>query len=451
MPGRAAVLDKRGAPVHMAAMTPEPASAPGGARAAMPAAAHTALGRQARILAGCRLIVPPGQRLGPLWIEAQQLMRRVAAVPPADSQVPILTPFAPLRVLADEGASAALLTAPQDVLAQLRAGRGLVVFDGSNEGRPLLRPHVAHMHAALAASGIAPGRAAWVQQNRCLAAAYAAHCAAEGLAPMRVVVAHSHAAGLWARLMGGRAQESWPFGFAIQHDGPRPSRWVCLNYNLRPHRALLVAWLRERPEPGFLSFSVTRETHGRTGAARLLAGAAELAPADPDGARAAVARLLESGLHQGSDIDGFGHPNERIYSLPLDAVAGAELFIVTETEMLGTGLLRWTEKTLKAISSGLPFIVFGNHGVVAALAGLGFDMLGDIVDHGYDAEPNPACRFAAARAAVARFLARPPGFTAHELKRLRAASAHNRGVFADALLRDALLDPVDAILSAAAG
>lgn len=432
-----------------AAMTADPASPRD--VAGLPATVAAALRRQGEALARFRLDVPPGHRLGPLWHEALQLMKRLPAVAPQEPRRPILAPFAPLGVLGDGAAAAGLLAAPEATLAEIRAGRGLVMVDCANEGRPLIGRHMENLHAAIDGAGVPPGRVLWVQQNRALVPAYEAACAARGRAPMRVVVAHSHAAGLWSRLMLGRARTNWRFGFAVAHDGPRRHRWVCLNYNLRPHRALLVAWLVERPEPGFLSFSATRETHGRSATARLLSGAAELDRADPDGARASVARLLESGLHHGSDIDGFGHPSERIYSLPAGEVAAAELFIVTETEMLGPGLLRWTEKTLKALGSGLPFVVFGNPGVVGALAGLGFDMLGDIVDHGYDSEPEPARRFAAARAAVARFLARPPGFSAPEMARLRDAAAHNRGVFARVLLQDALLDPLDAILAAAQG
>jgi hypothetical protein len=149
-------------------------------------------------------------------------------------------------------------------------------------------------------------------------------------------------------------------------------------------------------------------------------------------------------------VDGFAHPNERIYSLPVEAVAAAELFVVTETEMDGRGLVRWTEKTLKALASGLPFVVFGNAGAVRALRGLGFDLLDDLVDHAYDAQPDPARRFAAAEAAVMRFLARPPGFTAAEHARLCEAAAQNESVFRSRLIADAAFAPVARILDLAA-
>ncbi|HWT09722.1 MAG TPA: hypothetical protein VN329_11190, partial [Roseomonas sp.] len=139
-------------------------------------------------------------------------------------------------------------------------------------------------------------------------------------------------------------------------------------------------------------------------------------------------------------------PQERVFSLPEAEIADAELFIVTETEMAGAGLARWTEKTLKALASGLPFIVFGNQGTIAGLEALGFDLLRDLVDHGYDRLGDPAARFGAARGAVARFLDRPAGFSPAEMARLRDASARNQEVFAREMLRVSMLDPLDAVM-----
>jgi hypothetical protein len=196
---------------------------------------------------------------------------------------------------------------------------------------------------------------------------------------------------------------------------------------------------------------VTRETHGRSEDRRLVEGAAALDPADAEGARVAVRRLLEERVHCGSDLDDHAHPSERIYSLPVAEVAASEIFVVTETEMDGRGLVRWTEKTMKALATGLPFVVFGNAGVIAELRALGFDTLDDLVDHAYDAEAEPARRFVAARDALARFLARPPGFTPAEQARLVDAARHNGRVFTERLIEDVMLAPMARILAIAAG
>jgi hypothetical protein len=129
--------------------------------------------------------------------------------------------------------------------------------------------------------------------------------------------------------------------------------------------------------------------------------------------------------------------------VPPAAFRESELYVVTETEMSGPGLRRFTEKTLKAIVAGLPFVVFGNQGTVAALRRTGFDTLDDLVDHArYDDLADPAERLAGAWEAVERFLARPPGFTPAEMERLGAAARHNAAVFQTQLALDWILRPI---------
>jgi hypothetical protein len=429
----------------------------GGALPAAPAGeagrVDTAFARLASALDRAQLVAPDALRLGPTVREALHVLGRaprVASRPQDPARVPILAPFAKLGLFQDIDTAAALLDAPPEVLDALRAGRGLVMIDSGNEGRALNPQHLATLHGLFERHGIPAGRVVWVQQNRSLAERYAAHCAQHGLAPMRIETAHSHAAGLWRRLVQRRGEAThWRLGFAARSGPERRHRWVCLNYKLRPARALVVARLLGSGAPGYLSFSVTRQTPGRRTDRQLLDGAAALWPQDPDGARAEVAGLLAGAVHHGSDLDGFAHPAERIYSLPVEAVAAAELFVVTETEMEGPGLQRLTEKTLKALGSGLPFVVFGNAGVIGGLRDLGFDVFDDLLDHGYDALADPAARFAAAEAATMRFLARPPGFTPGEQARLLAAAAQNEAVFRSRLIEDALLEPMARILALA--
>ncbi|MBW6399629.1 hypothetical protein KPL78_17350 [Roseomonas sp. HJA6] len=395
------------------------------------------LTRRLDALARIGLVAPEGLGPGPFFRAL-----RPPRGPAANHATLIVTPGAPLGLLnRPEEAASRLLDLPAAVLERLRAGAGIVAFDGASEGRPLVATHVAALHGALDRAGIPPHRAAWLQQNRALGPRYAAFCVERGLAPMHIVTTDSYGFLLWDRLFG-RLRPPWGWGFALT-EAPRRHRWICLNYVLRPHRALIADWLMARPEPGHLSLSTQREAMDAAARARFLADAERLEA----GSTGRVAALLGSGLHLGGDTDGFGHPQERVMSLPVPELAAAELFIVTETEMSGGGLLRWTEKTLKAIACGLPFIVFGNPQTVAGLEALGFDLLRDLIDHGYDAEPNPARRFAAAQASVARFLARPAGFTPREMERLRVASAHNREVFAREILRVSALDPLDRLFA----
>lgn len=400
---------------------------------------NAALAARLAALARCSLVAPQDLGLG-------HFFRTLQPLPPPHGE---LRPDAP--VVAAPGFLLSLLNRPEEatprllnlapaVLDRLRAGDGIVVFDGASEGRPMVAAHALSLHGALAHAGIPPDRAAWLQQNRELAGPYATFCARRGWVPMRILTADSYGLALWERLFG-RRRSPWGWGFALA-EAPRRHRWVCLNYMLRPHRALLALWLMARPEPGLLSLSTRRETLTADRRTYFLESVERLEA----GSTARVAALLDSGLHLGGDTDGFAHPQERVMSLPVAEVAAAELFIVTETEMAVPGLARWTEKTLKALATGLPLIVFGNRHTVSGLEALGFDLLRDLVDHAYDSEDDPARRYALARDSVARFLARPPGFTATEMDRLRSASEHNRSVFAREILRVSALEPLDAVL-----
>lgn len=410
------------------------------------AASHpSALAERVAALARHELVAPEDPGLGPLFRALRAWWPPDAAVRPGAT--PIAAPSALLHLLnSPEDAAARLLALPRATLDRLRGGVGVVAFDGASEGRGPVARHTLSLHGALDAAGIAPGRAIWLQQNRRLATSYGTFCAQHGLAPMRIATADSYGFALWDRLFG-RRRSAWRWGFALEGDSARRHRWICLNYMLRPHRALLALWLMRRPEPGFLSLSTRREPIDAPWRARFLKGVSALMPQAPEAAMAEAGALLDSGLHLGADTDGFAHPHDRVFSLPQAEVAAAELFIVTETEMAAPGLARWTEKTLKALASGLPFIVFGNQATIGGLEALGFDLLRDLVDHRYDAQADPALRFAAARGAVARFLARPPGFTPAEMGRLRQAAAHNRAIFAREMPRVTMIAPLDAVLA----
>lgn len=406
-------------------------------------------------LARCEIVAPEGIRHGLLIGQLRQMIDRNVAPGPRDGPL-ILSPFAHLARLLDPAEALAMLSpAPPEALDRIRAGQGQLVLDGASEGRAFRGEEAAILHAALEAAGIPAERTVWVQQNRALGPDYRAWSVARGVASMRIVTGDAYALGLWHRLFApeikplpGEPPPRWPFGFALASDRPRRNRWICLNYVVRAHRAVLAAWLLAREEPGHLTFSVKRIEEDEAARRRFARDATWLARVEP-GLSPRVEALLASGMDRTGDTEAFAHSHWRVHSLPMEEVAASELFIVTETEMVWPNLHRWTEKTLKALASGLPFIVFGNHGTVAGLAELGFDTLPDLVDHGYDAEPAPDRRFAAALGSVARFLGRAPGFTPAEMARLRLAARHNREVFARQILRVAALDPIDEILAAA--
>jgi hypothetical protein len=151
---------------------------------------------------------------------------------------------------------------------------------------------------------------------------------------------------------------------------------------------------------------------------------------DPN--QAGVRQLYADRFEARGDLDTVpaGH---NVYQMPEDALCGSELFLVTETEMAGPTLSRFTEKTLKAVIAGIPFVVFGNVNTIAALREVGFDPFDGVVDHRYDAIADPAERFEAAWAEAARLLDTGPGLVERHRARIDAANRHNAAVFRDRL------------------
>lgn len=340
-----------------------------------------------------------------------------------------------------------LAALPPEELEGLRRGRHLLLLDWSHEGRPYRQGVLDPVHAALAAHGIPPAVVALASQNLALAEPYRRAAARAGVEPIGVLAAHAHLTEYFARLFLAPADAqravNHRFGFALDGPAARPSRVVCLNYHLRPARALVVARLLLRGVPGRISFSAGRSRNpARRGA--FWRGLEELSrPGESASNRVLVTPLLDQGVELEIDAGAFERANSGVFMVPPAAFRESELYVVTETEMSGPGLRRFTEKTLKAIVAGLPFVVFGNQGTVAALRRTGFDTLDDLVDHArYDDLADPAERLAGAWEAVERFLARPPGFTPAEMERLGAAARHNAAVFQTQLALDWILRPI---------
>jgi hypothetical protein len=335
-------------------------------------------------------------------------------------------------------------------------GKVLMVFDMSSEGRTFEtsgRPWVNFLYHTLQELKIPAERAVWIQSNANFPADCLNYIANQGQIPIRLPIGNTWVPLMFAMAMNATSppqRASYEFGFALQKSGLRKYRYICLNYLLRGHRLLLAAKLRTLKISGYLTISAIRSTYTHTSHDALKN---EIRVLSQHSEVLSNISLAESLLNEKIDLCGDlpeGTPLvERILSLPVEEVSNSELFIVTESEMLGPDMSRFTEKILKAIVSGLPFIVFGNAGTIGMFRALGFDVLDDIIDHSYDNEPDPARRFILAWDSVQSFMERPQGFTEIELIRLRHANEVNRFAFASRLLPEFSLNPVLDILGMA--
>lgn len=83
-----------------------------------------------------------------------------------------------------------------------------------------------------------------------------------------------------------------------------------------------------------------------------------------------------------------------IYGLPAGPAAASFLHIVTESDYLPWSD-RFTEKLLKPVVAGRPFLVFGPPGVLKMFRSMGFQTFADIFDESYDQIENPEQRLVA--------------------------------------------------------
>jgi hypothetical protein len=111
-----------------------------------------------------------------------------------------------------------------------------------------------------------------------------------------------------------------------------------------------------------------------------------------------------------------------VYGLPTGPAAASFLHLVTESDYEPWSD-RFTEKLLKPVAAGRPFLAFGPTGVLASFRSVGFRTFGDVFDESYDQVADPDRRLAALMRPLGDLLRRDH----RALLRQRAeACAHNQ-------------------------
>jgi hypothetical protein len=95
--------------------------------------------------------------------------------------------------------------------------------------------------------------------------------------------------------------------------------------------------------------------------------------------------------------------NQLATKIVLEHYLNTHLSVINET---GTdnSAKRLTEKTLKPLALGHPFVIVGHPKSVELVRELGFSTMEHIIDHGYDSEPDPLQRTAKAVSSAKRFI-----------------------------------------------
>ena len=298
---------------------------------------------------------------------------------------------------------------PPQLWASAQQGSGKVVFDGSGEGKAHDPAQTDLLHQALARVGVPVEQGVYVTQNRQYAADYAAHRQAAGLSPGMRIVVYDY----WIRRALSHYERRGPLALQRRLENfnirqpQRLRRFISLNFTARPTKLIFLTRLMREDlwDLGYVSFGGIEQMkliknwkykRIRSDFLKHPGFEAQAASLEPWlGQLAERGRMLLGGAQEERSADTIVRPDH------MPEYQQSWFSVVTETEMLDRPA-RITEKALKPLLNGHPFIVFGNPGSLALIKALGFATFPELVDESYDEEPDPPRRFELAFAQLRR-------------------------------------------------
>jgi hypothetical protein len=276
-----------------------------------------------------------------------------------------------------------------DGFARTLGTKGVLLIDSCTEAGPFNEERLQEMHRALAPH-VPPVRVVLLFQNEYFAPQSRSRMEGDAsTGGMRPVLFH-----YWLARTLQHVQRI-PLGAHLENqsaDQPGMAyRFLCLNRALRPHRAAVVGRLARcgmLPQSlvslGSATGFLPEHPSGRRSREELFADARRAMPCCADDILAAAAVQLPpklEGAFAGTAAGrrGIGGAD----TLLPGAHAAAAMSIVTETEMTNH-VRRFTEKTLKPLAMGHPFVVAGNWRTLELLHSYGFRTFSPFVNEAYD-------------------------------------------------------------------
>lgn len=276
-----------------------------------------------------------------------------------------------------------------DAFRRFLGTRGVLLIDSCTEAGPFYDDLLQAMHRSLAPH-VPPTRVVLLFQNE--AFVWQSRTRTEGgvsTGGMRLVLFHYWLARTLMHVQRTPLRAHLVRETVEQPGTPR--RFLCLNHALRPHRAAIVGRLARC---GVLPNSLVslgsgtgvlpEHPGGRRSREELFADALRAMPSCTDDILAATAVQLPAALEGAVDGIAAGrHHVGRADTLLPDAHARTAMSIVAETEMTNH-VRRFTEKTLKPLAMGHPFVLAGNWRTLELLRSYGFRTFSPFVNETYD-------------------------------------------------------------------
>jgi hypothetical protein len=286
------------------------------------------------------------------------------------------------------------------------AGGCALLLDCSSEGPALSRDHLLQIHLAFGQLKVSPSRVVLLHHNGRLEEDYRAWLREyPAFAPMRLFEYHFYLQDLVIRRHDAGPDLAQMRALANRSLAGGTRRFVCLNNRSKEHRLVVLGHLARNGllEDGVVSFRL-----GRYGE-------------DDYAVDGVIPRAEAAYPGFAEDVAAFRALRPSLPLVPQESLAEAEiahedgfalhhrafLALVAESEMRAD-VSRFTEKTLKALLNGMPFVVAGNRGTLAALRALGFETFAPLIDETYDDVADAGERLAACLAEFRRLMALDP-------------------------------------------
>jgi hypothetical protein len=283
-----------------------------------------------------------------------------------------------------------------EILGDVRAGRAVLVFDLSNEGPPYDPGIFGILYDWIERNSLPAGRCIWLSQNRLTAGAAEAHVGGRA-----GLIQFGHYDYFIKRI-------AWKFSPAGAREiiGADTSRYLevlldatrkdklllCMNATPRLARVLAVAALHHHQLLDLSLVSFAGMNYVKRGASlpeifRFLDAHLSLEYLRPWVHRVAN---ISSALR----VDDFHEQgNELVEKIDRRVYERTFFSLITESDFTEPGIVRVTEKTVKAFCMGHPTVIIGNTHSVDIMKDLGFKDWCGVFDRSAESIASPAARF----------------------------------------------------------
>jgi len=319
---------------------------------------------------------------------------------------------------------------------RLLAGGASLLLDCSSEGPALSGEHLFQMHLAFEQLKVPPSRVVLLHQNALLPAQYGRWLRGQpAFAPMRLFDYHYYLEEMVIRRRNAvpSLAEMRAITGRSAAAGTRP--FLCLNNRAKEHRLVVLGHLARHGllDQGIVSCRLGRYGEDDFGVDAVLPRAEATYPGFASDIAAFLALRPSLPLRPGEPPEGADIGSDPGFDLHRRAF----LALVTESEMR-RDVVRFTEKSLKPLFHGMPFLVAGNRGTLAALRATGFQTFAPAIDESYDEIEDPAERLGACLAEFRRLVAQGPEAMERLFAALWPVCWHNMNHFAQGLQQRSL-------------